>query len=698
MRRGFVQALLFAKPSAPGARTLLNTVSKEEHQQKVDEETVALKRRAEEAKEAAKQKRRLSAERSAVGQPGLVASAARHGGSMLDALAAAAAQARGEEDEDATEADSDSSSDAGGASGSASQTYKHSVTGHNVIKPPLGCVVSKSGKSRLWTEHERALVHAEAARVTRTGVSAAEKKKRIDLVRDGVIARNLCTSHAEYFGPGTPNKPKGILSQDVAMILKRQVEKSDTWGGHRGPAISEEIKAACMSAMAAVVKTKAAAFSATFLQPVALGIIIAKGAGDRVAAGADRGRGVFCASKDWVRGLMKGQKWRNAKPRGDSRKVPNHWKVLCWLMVLRVAFYVQFFSIPAALIVNADHTGMHFLQHKGKGWFPPDMCDTKVQGHGDMRQFTLLAATSMAGVMLPHQIVFEGSTANCLPAFRNVTWKQSSDLGSGSVQKMEKQKVVECSTAFRGRMEHDHGDCKGKVCGCYVPTPRAGGDVLGEEHDDPARYSPSQLIMENIGSACATHNHWSTYATSMAYVKDVFAPWVEKTIAAMREKDPNSCKPYGTQHVVLVVDVWWGWTDPAFRKWLKDNYDWINLAYVPGACTPVGQPMDAGIIAKIKGFVRSRFQEWVVRHVIIFLGRGGTPEEMKLPIDKQSIVTKVVAWLCRAREHVNSSDAEGEGLRKCWASTRLDKERHENSCREPRAPPSPPPSPRPRSS
>ena len=78
MRSAFVQSLLFAKPSAPGARTLLNTVSKEEHQQKMEEETVALKRRAEEAKEevANKQKRRLSAERSAVGQPGLVHSAA----------------------------------------------------------------------------------------------------------------------------------------------------------------------------------------------------------------------------------------------------------------------------------------------------------------------------------------------------------------------------------------------------------------------------------------------------------------------------------------------------------------------------------------------------------------------------------------------------------------------------------------------
>ncbi len=71
---------------------------------------------------------------------------------------------------------------------------------------------------------------------------------------------------------------------------------------------------------------------------------------------------------------------RNGRRRATGSRQQD-WKVLCWLMVLRVAFYVQFFSIPAALIVNADHTGMHFLQHKGKGWFPPDMCDTKVQGH-----------------------------------------------------------------------------------------------------------------------------------------------------------------------------------------------------------------------------------------------------------------------------------------------------------------------------
>ena len=51
---------------------------------------------------------------------------------------------------------------------------------------------------------------------------------------------------------------------------------------------------------------------------------------------------------------------------------------------------------------------------------------------------------------------------------------------------------------------------------------------------------------------------------------------------------------------MLVVDVWWGWLDARFRGWLKTNYPWVRLIFVPASCTPVGQPMDAGIIAIIK--------------------------------------------------------------------------------------------------
>ena len=81
--------------------------------------------------------------------------------------------------------------------------------------------------------------------------------------------------------------------------------------------------------------------------------------------------------------------------------------------------------------------------------------------------------------------------------------------------------------------------------------------------------------------------------------------------------------------------------------------------------------MDAGIIAKIKGFVRSCYGWWATRFVIMFLGRGGKPNDVKLPLDKQSVVVNITAWLCRARAHFNSSTVQQQGIRDCWNKTRL---------------------------
>ena len=90
----------------------------------------------------------------------------------------------------------------------------------------------------------------------------------------------------------------------------------------------------------------------------------------------------------WMRSPGRERKWTEGKPHGDSRKVPGRALELCWLMVLRVAFFMQFFAIPAALVGYTDQTGMHFVQHKGAGWLPREMAteDAKVQGFGDMRQ------------------------------------------------------------------------------------------------------------------------------------------------------------------------------------------------------------------------------------------------------------------------------------------------------------------------
>ena len=62
----------------------------------------------------------------------------------------------------------------------------------------------------------------------------------------------------------------------------------------------------------------------------------------------------------------------------------------------------------------------------------------------------------------------------------------------------------------------------------------------------------------------------------------------------------------------MQVDLWWGWIDPIFRFWLRTHYPWIRLLYCPGCCTPVGQPMDRGVFALLKGLLRAGYSRWAM--------------------------------------------------------------------------------------
>ena len=70
---------------------------------------------------------------------------------------------------------------------------------------------------------------------------------------------------------------------------------------------------------------------------------------------------------------------------------------------------------------------------------------------------------------------------------------------------------------------------------------------------------------------------------------------------------------------------------PASRSGSPPKYPWIRLLFVPARCTPVAQPMDAGIIAKIKGLLRKLYGAWVVFLTQEQLKKGTKPEEIKVP-------------------------------------------------------------------
>eukprot|EP00964_Phaeocystis_antarctica_P092385 scaffold59427_cov78-Phaeocystis_antarctica.AAC.1 len=91
------------------------------------------------------------------------------------------------------------------------------------------------------------------------------------------------------------------------------------------------------------------------LQPIAIGIIISAGHGGLLHEGRKR-RGPFVCSVNFIRELIKERGWKNVRPCGDTRKVPDNYVTLRWLMVLRLAYFVLVHSIPHELCLNGDHT------------------------------------------------------------------------------------------------------------------------------------------------------------------------------------------------------------------------------------------------------------------------------------------------------------------------------------------------------
>ena len=202
---------------------------------------------------------------------------------------------------------------------------------------------------------------------------------------------------------------------------------------------------------------------------------------------------------------MRANGWRHVKPQGDTRKLPGNWRDQRWTFVLRLAYLVFVHAIPQSLVVNVDHTGIMFTPFKGKIWITKDMAankDKSVQGHGEKKQFTLLASTSAAGHVLNHQVVVQGRSLACLPA--GDAWKYET-----------------CMSALNS---------KGVASSCFLFC--ANGMA-----SPPA----------NIASCCCTSNHWSDDVTSKAYVTSILVPYYMQTIEAICAVDPTMCKQFGEQ-------------------------------------------------------------------------------------------------------------------------------------------------------
>ena len=182
------------------------------------------------------------------------------------------------------------------------------------------------------------------------------------------------------------------------------------------------------------------------------------------------------------------------------------------------------------------------------------------------------------------QVVYEGRTIGSLPRYGNVKYTETRSAENS----------------------------KGKVSACFTAEHVAGNNPI-----------------TNIGSLCVTSNHWSDDVTSRAWVRDIFIPYYKAVCLLLN-------LTYGMQVAILILDCWWGWLGE-FKVWCQQQYPFIKFVYVPPVCTPRGQPMDAGIIAKTKGKGRQLHGRWATQYTLAQLNSGVNPSDIRLPLDAQSI-------------------------------------------------------------
>lgn len=78
-------------------------------------------------------------------------------------------------------------------------------------------------------------------------------------------------------------------------------------------------------------------------------------------------------------------------------------------------------------------------------------------------------------------------------------------------------------------------------------------------------------------------------------MKHAIAPYLQNKACILQLPKHSD----GRVHAILLIDAWPTHLTESFRSWMKHEYPWIHVAFVPANCTPIAQPADCGLVSAI---------------------------------------------------------------------------------------------------
>ena len=92
-------------------------------------------------------------------------------------------------------------------------------------------------------------------------------------------------------------------------------------------------------------------------------------------------------------------------------------------------------------------------------------------------------------------------------------------------------------------------------------------------------------------------------------MKHAIAPYLQNKACILQLPKHSD----GRVHAILLIDAWPTHLTESFRSWMKHEYPWIHVAFVPANCTPIAQPADCGLVSAINQLPLAGFDDPGIR-------------------------------------------------------------------------------------
>lgn len=155
----------------------------------------------------------------------------------------------------------------------------------------------------------------------------------------------------------------------------------------------------------------------------------------------------------------------------------------------------------------------------------------------------------------------------------------------------------------------------------------------------PKENSVKDLI-DNGFHLTQTPTHWSTMKTMKDFVEKILVPYFLKIIDATGR---NSAKDH--PKAIWLIDCWAVHKSKEFRSFLKKEYPWILLLFIPPSCTSKAQPQDVSLQKPLKAYFVESFDIWATTEIQKQISSGLKPQECKLNLSLTNLKPLVCKWI-----------------------------------------------------